>query len=173
MNLKHIEIYVENKCLLQYIYIKVLYFLTMAKKSTTKKKETKAKTKKETDINDIDAMFEDMKDLALNKPEVKVKETKEIIAEEPKTEEIIEEETKVEETIIEEETKIDNVEEENVVVVDDVEKETITEEDLEFLDKISNEGIEDEEEKKPVENKKRKTYEEMFGHTWMGYGFSE
>ena len=106
----------------------------MAKKTTNKK----SKTKKTIDVSNVDAIMEDMKNLALEKPV----------------------EEKVE---IEEKTK-----DENVV-------------DLSFVEKINNgelvvkeDDTKAEEKPKNIENKpKRKSYSEMFGNTWCGYGYTD
>jgi hypothetical protein len=55
------------------------------------------------------------------------------------------------------------------------EKEIENAEDLSFVDEIKEQDITEEEKKEEPkkENKaKRKTYQEMFGHSWMGYGYS-
>ncbi len=208
----------------------------MPKKKTiskTKKNTMKTKTKAVTEyeIKDIDEMIEDLKNLALEKPEDK-KETDGIVvaAEDVKDNEIVNylNESKdnvvisTDENVIftnkeEEETftgplvKCEFDEEGNVVNEDEINaiaKSGIKEENEEESTKEENENeaIEEteigkidnetgtkepiivsseedfdklyrEEEKLIEESKKenkvkRKTYEEMFGNTWMGYGYS-
>ena len=137
----------------------------MAKKTANKK----TKTKKTIDVSNVDAIMEDMKNLALQKP---VEEKVEI---EGKNKEgnVVEDKENVEtqspQNEIEETTTVEqNVEEKN-------------EEDLSFIEKINNGELvikEDdtniEENPKNIENKpKRKSYSEMFGNTWCGYGYTD
>lgn len=137
----------------------------MAKKTTNKK----SKTKKTIDVSNVDAIMEDMKNLALEKP---VEEKLEI-EEKTKDENVVENkenlETQLPQNEIEETTIVEqNVEEKN-------------EEDLSFVEKISNgelvvkeDDTKAEEKPKNIENKpKRKSYSEMFGNTWCGYGYTD
>lgn len=180
----------------------------MAKKKTnSKSKKNAQKVKKDIDIKDIDAMIDDMKQLALANPEEEVKETKSevVVNEDVKQEEIVEylNESKDNVVISSEENVIFTNKEEmesftgplvkaefdedgNLTNEEDIKaiaqgEEPKEEEVIEDLEKLQQEAEEDEmkiddddEEKKPKsENKpKRKTYEEMFGNTWMGYGYS-
>ena len=136
----------------------------MAKKTTNKK----SKAKKTIDVSNVDAIMEDMKNLALQKPV----EEKDEIEEKIKDENVVEDKENVEtqspQNEIEETTIVEqNVEEKN-------------EEDLSFVEKISSGELivkEDdtkiEENPKNIENKpKRKSYSEMFGNTWCGYGYT-
>lgn len=133
-----------------------------------KQKDNKRNPNKKIDVNDVETMFNDMKDLALNKPVIE-EEKQEVIQEEKEiTEEEVKEETKKEE--------VETVESNETEVVE--QKETMVEEDLSFIDSITEEKnvIEEEKTEEKIEekqdNNKRKTYEEMFGYTWMGYGYS-
>lgn len=129
-------------------------------KKTNSKKTKSPKTKKSVDISNIEEIMEDMKELALQKSDEENVETK--IDEEQPTQ------TEQKEII----GDIEPLTNENA-------KDT-NEEDLSFVEKISNGEViinendtEVEEKPKNLENKpKRKTYEEMFGYTWCGYGYS-
>lgn len=136
----------------------------MAKKTTNKK----SKTKKTIDVSNVDAIMEDMKNLALQKPveekvEIEGKIKDENVVEDKENVETQSPQNEIEETTIVEQ----NVEEKN-------------EEDLSFIEKINNGELivkEDdtkiEENPKNIENKpKRKSYSEMFGNTWCGYGYT-
>lgn len=137
----------------------------MTKKTTNKK----SNTKKTIDVSNVDAIMEDMKNLALQKPvEEKVE---------------IEEKTK-DEIVVEDKENIEtqspqNGTEDNAIVEQNVEEKN--EEDLSFIEKINNGELvikEDdtkiEENPKNIENKpKRKSYSEMFGNTWCGYGYTD
>ena len=136
----------------------------MAKKTTNKK----SKTKKTIDVSNVDAIMEDMKNLALQKP----------------VEEKVEIEGKIkDENVVEDKENVDtqspqNEIEETTIVEQNVEEKN--EEDLSFIEKINNGELivkEDdtkiEENPKNIENKpKRKSYSEMFGNTWCGYGYT-
>ena len=128
----------------------------------------KSKTKKTIDVSNVDAIMEDMKNLALQK----LVEEKVEIEGKIKDENVVEDKENVEtqspQNEIEETTMVEqNVEEKN-------------EEDLFFIEKINNGELivkEDdtkiEENPKNIENKpKRKSYSEMFGNTWCGYGYT-
>lgn len=136
----------------------------MAKKTANKK----SKTKKTLDVSNVDAIMEDMKNLALQKPveekvEIEGKIKDENVVEDKENVETQSPQNEIEETTIVEQ----NVEEKN-------------EEDLSFIEKINNGELivkEDdtkiEENPKNIENKpKRKSYSEMFGNTWCGYGYT-
>lgn len=136
----------------------------MAKKTANKN----SKTKKTIDVSNVDAIMEDMKNLALQK----LVEEKVEIEGKIKDENVVEDKENVEtqspQNEIEETTMVEqNVEEKN-------------EEDLFFIEKINNGELivkEDdtkiEENPKNIENKpKRKSYSEMFGNTWCGYGYT-
>lgn len=136
----------------------------MAKKTTNKN----SKTKKTIDVSNVDAIMEDMKNLALQKPVEEKVEIEEKIKDENVTEDKENVETQSPQNEIEETTIVEqNVEEKN-------------EEDLSFIEKINNGELivkEDdtkiEENPKNIENKpKRKSYSEMFGNTWCGYGYT-
>ena len=136
----------------------------MTKKTTNKK----SKAKKTIDVSNVDAIMEDMKNLALQKPveekvEIEGKIKDENVVEDKENVETQSPQNEIEETTIVEQ----NVEEKN-------------EEDLSFIEKINNGELvikEDdtkiEENPKNIENKpKRKSYSEMFGNTWCGYGYT-
>lgn len=158
------------------------------------------KTKKEIDINNTEAILEDMKKIALEKQQEKevVKkddkdEIKETVVEEENCEDIVK--TKEENPTIIGDASEDMIKEKGI---EDVEKneeikdeettentedsvkdepkteETKSEEDLSFIDEVKNTTEEDKKDiydKKP--KRKHKTYEQMFGYSWMGYGISE
>lgn len=126
------------------------------------------KNTKKTEVKDVEAIFNDMKDLALNKP----KEEKKVASEQQLTQ-------SEEKVFVENEENIFPDVEKTTVQTKVEDKVEITEEDLNFVDSVTKQEINIEEEKveekvveQKQENNKRKTYEEMFGHTWMGYGFS-
>jgi len=167
----------------------------MSKKKTSKTKKITTKAKKEIDINDIDAMFEDMKNLAIETPKEeetevvseKVEETSASIPKEEVAEIMLpeadnklayadtpmdEEETNVEPEMVEEaQTEGEKiVEEEPKEVPTEAEK---TEEDLSFVEEIKEEEPEKKEvkEEQKAKPKRKMTYQEMFGGTWRGYGY--
>lgn len=131
----------------------------MAKKTNTKKS-----TKKEVDINDVNSLVEDVKKLALEKPKTEKKET---VTETVKDSKI----DKVEEVVKEQETPTKELKtyEEPVTTVTPNKN---TDEDLSFIDEVKAEEavVEETKQEKP---KRKITYQEMFGGTWMGYGYSE
>lgn len=149
------------------------------KKTSSKSKKTSNKPKKDIDINNIDAMIEDMKNLALEKTTEEEKQMEEVNEEntledvqneETVVTEVVEEQEKNEsEIIIDNETEVELDNEENLGSIDNkvmTEEETFSEEIVEEM----------EEEEPKVETpapkkSKRKTYQEMFGGTWMGYGY--
>lgn len=149
----------------------------MSKKKQTKSQKSK-KVENDIDINNIDAMFEDMKNLVLNSENTT--DTIDNIEEKENVKEasfdtnltngnttLIETETQETNDIVE----MLNETEENgevVLVNEETDVQQIEEQQTEEL--VQEEEIKEEPKK---ENKsKRMTYEEMFGHTWMGYGFS-
>lgn len=149
----------------------------MSKKKQTKSQKSK-KVENDIDINNIDAMFEDMKNLVLNSENIT--DTIDNIEEKENVKEasfdtnltngnttLIETETQETNDIVE----MLNETEENGEVVsvnEETDVQQIEEQQTEEL--VQEEEIKEEPKK---ENKsKRMTYEEMFGHTWMGYGFS-
>lgn len=135
----------------------------MAKKTNTKK-TTKKSTKKEVDINDVNSLVEDVKKLALEKLKTEKKET---VTETVKDSKI----DKVEEVVKEQETPTKELKtyEEPVTTVTPNKN---TDEDLSFIDEVKAEEavVEETKQEKP---KRKITYQEMFGGTWMGYGYSE
>lgn len=149
----------------------------MSKKKQTKSQKSK-KVENDIDINNIDAMFEDMKNLVLKSENTT--DTIDNIEEKENVKEasfdtnltngnttLIETETQETNDIVE----MLNETEENGEVVsvnEETDVQQIEEQQTEEL--VQEEEIKEEPKK---ENKsKRMTYEEMFGHTWMGYGFS-
>lgn len=134
----------------------------MAKKKTTIANKKTAKAKKDAKVNELDNVLEDMKKLALEAP----------------TNDIEEVEKAVQENIN------DNVEDVVSIEIDeDINLENTTE-DLSFIDEIKDnetETNEEEEIKEETENlkeekpkkSKMRTYQEMFGGTWRGYGYDE
>ena len=143
-----------------------------------KKPQKPKKVENDIDINNIDVMFEDMKNLVLNSENTT--DTIDNIEEKENVKEasfdtnltngnttLIETETQETNDIVE----MLNETEENGEVVsvnEETDVQQIEEQQTEEL--VQEEEIKEEPKK---ENKsKRMTYEEMFGHTWMGYGFS-
>lgn len=168
----------------------------MSRKKQTKPQKSK-KVENDIDINNIDAMFEDMKNLVLEKVEEK-EETKDIVAahEDTNDEEIMnytnenkdnvvisdEIKEKTEEEVTKEENENEVIEENKIeeTEIGNIDNEIGTKEPIilnseEDFDKVYEEEKPIEEKKEELKKKnksKRMTYEEMFGHTWMGYGFS-
>lgn len=155
------------------------------KKNTTKTEKTS--TVEKIDVNDTESMFNDMKKLVFEEvqeegettdetEEVSIQDTNET---EEKLSDSVTETTvfdTVEETNVEEtsdavtETVEETVEEENVSKEEDipVEEENIDEviEEMSSLEAVDNYDTE-------TNNKpKRKSYAEMFGYSWMGYGYN-
>jgi len=137
------------------------------------------KVENDIDINNIDAMFEDMKNLVLNNENttdtIDDVEEKENLKESSFDINLIAEKTTLIETEKQETNDIVETLNENEETVDEVV--SINEEDeiQQVEEKQTEELVQEEEikEEPKKENKsKRMTYEEMFGHTWMGYGFS-
>lgn len=163
----------------------------MSRKKQTKPQEPK-KVENDIDINNIDVMFEDMKNLVLEKVEEK-EETKDIVVahEDANDEEIMNKDNvvisdeikeKTEEEVTKEENENEVIEENKIeeTEIGNIDNEIGTKEPIilnseEDFDKvyIEEKPIEEKKEEPKKKNKsKRMTYEEMFGHTWMGYGFS-
>ena len=163
----------------------------MAKKTANKK----SKAKKTIDVSNVDAIMEDMKNLALQKPveeKVEIEEKNETKVEVKCLDDavygtgIVKKPEKVENNIDTDMKDVDivttqspqNEIEETTIVEQNVEEKN--EEDLSFIEKINNGELivkEDdtkiEENPKNIENKpKRKSYSEMFGNTWCGYGYT-
>ena len=152
-----------------------------------KKPQKPKKVENDIDINNIDVMFEDMKNLVLEKVEEK-EETKDIVVahEDANDEEIMNKDNvvisdeikeKTEEEVTKEENENEVIEENKIGNIDNEigTKEPIILNSEEDFDKvyIEEKPIEEKKEEPKKKNKsKRMTYEEMFGHTWMGYGFS-
>ena len=143
----------------------------MAKK-TTNKNISSSKAKKNVDVSNVDAIMEDMKNLALQETEdekvetnvesdvnVDMKDIDIITTQSPtiETENLV----NTEQSMLED---TNNVEEQNLSFVEEINKgEVIVEEDETKI----------EENPKKIENKpKRKSYSEMFGNTWCGYGYT-
>ena len=138
----------------------------MAKK-TTNKKISSSKTKKTVDVSNVDAIMEDMKNLALQETEdekvesdvnVDMKDIDIVTTQSPtiETENLVNtEQSTLEDT--------NNVEEQNLSFVEEINNgEVIIEDETKV-----------EEKPKDIENKpKRKSYTEMFGNTWCGYGYT-
>ena len=138
----------------------------MAKK-TTNKKISSSKTKKTVDVSNVDAIMEDMKNLALQKTEdekvesdvnVDMKDIDIVTTQSPtiETENLV----NTEQSMLED---TNNVEEQNLSFVEEINNgEVIIEDETKV-----------EEKPKDIENKpKRKSYTEMFGNTWCGYGYT-
>lgn len=158
----------------------------MSRKKQTNPQKPK-KVENDIDINNIDVMFEDMKNLVLEKVEEK-EETKDIVVahEDANDEEIMNKDNvvisdeikeKTEEEVTKEENENEVIEENKIeeTEIGNIDNEIGTKEPIilnseEDFDKVY---IEEKKEEPKKKNKsKRMTYEEMFGHTWMGYGFS-
>lgn len=149
------------------------------KKTSSKSKKTSNKPKKDIDINNIDAMIEDMKNLALEKTTEEEKQMEEV-NEENTLEDVQNEETVVTEVVEEQEEN-----ESEIIIDNETEVELDNEENLGSIDNkvmteeetFSEEIVEEMEEEKPKlettapKKPKRKTYQEMFGGSWRGYGY--
>ena len=142
----------------------------MAKK-TTNKKISSSKAKKNVDVSNVDAIMEDMKNLALQETEdekvetnvesdvnVDMKDVDIVTTQSPTTE--TENLVNTEQSMLED---TNNVEEQNLSFVEEINNgEVIIEDETKV-----------EEKPKDIENKpKRKSYSEMFGNTWCGYGYT-
>ena len=150
----------------------------MAKKTTNK-----SKTKKTVDVSNVDAIMEDMKNLALQETEDEKVETN------VESDDIAKQPEKVESDVNVDMKDIDivttqspTIETENLVNTEQSMLEdtnNVEEQNLSFVEEINNgEVIKEDETKveekpKDIENKpKRKSYSEMFGSTWCGYGYT-
>ena len=148
----------------------------MAKKVNTKK-TTKKSAKKEVDINDIDSLVDDVKKLALEKPKTEKKEK--VITETVKDLETDDVKVYLRETIeIEKEAETDDKElklyvEPVTIITHKTTDDKDDDEDLSFIDEVKAEETLTVEEPKEERPKRKITYQEMFGGTWMGYGYSE
>ena len=142
----------------------------MAKKTTNKKTSSPNAKKKEDDSNN-DLIMEDMKNLALQETEDEKVETN------------VESDVNVDMKDIDiVTTQLPTIETENLVNTEQSMLEdtnNVEEQNLSFVEEINNGEviIEDdtkvEEKPKDIENKpKRKSYTEMFGNTWCGYGYT-
>lgn len=160
-------------------------------KKTTNKKINSSKTKKTVDVSDVEAIMEDMKNLALQKPEEMV-ETKakgkcldDVVygnGAAKKTEKVesdVNTDMKTVEMVATQspQSEIENVGSTEQSISKDANN--IEEQNLSFIEEINNGEIivEDkakvEEKPKDIENKpKHKSYSEMFGNTWCGYGYT-
>lgn len=162
----------------------------MAKKTTTKKINS-SKTKKTVDVANVEAIMEDMKNLALQKPEemVKTKAKEKCLDDVVYGNEIAKKTEEVESDVNTDMKDVDMVatqspqsEIENVRSTEQLiskDANNIEEQNLSFIEEINNGEIivEDEakveEKPKDIENKpKHKSYSEMFGNTWCGYGYT-
>lgn len=150
----------------------------MSRKKQTKPQKPK-KVENDIDINNIDAMFEDMKNLVLNNENttdtIDDVEEKENLKELSFDINLIAENTTLIETEKQETNDIVETLNENEETVDEVVSVNEEDEIQQVEEKQTEELVQEEEikEEPKKENKsKRMTYEEMFGHTWMGYGFS-
>lgn len=171
------------------------------KKQSKVKKSKKATPINDIDINDIDSMFEDMKKLVMKsesdeKQEVEEENAESVLQEETVTVIPFEEGndtftvssaeiTTVTEDKTEDKVEVIEADIENHDIVAD--EETMDFHDIDVIGDVTDDEVKKEEavniEEETVEKKveepnkenkpKRKTYQEMFGHTWMGYGFSD
>ena len=136
-------------------------------KKTTNKKISSSKAKKTVDVSNVDAIMEDMKNLALQETEdekvesdvnVDMKDIDIVTTQSPtiETENLV----NTEQSMLED---TNNVEEQNLSFVEEINNgEVIIEDETKV-----------EEKPKDIENKpKRKSYTEMFGNTWCGYGYT-
>jgi hypothetical protein len=167
----------------------------MSRKKLSKAKKVSTNPKKEVDINDIDAMLEDMKNLAMDKPLEEEEKTEtenivqptevttnEVTTNEVATDEVVEDNVEeTEESFNKIDLGMDNFELNNDI--DD--NETLENIQIVFNQQLSENTIEetveneDEEKEIIIEEKeeqekpkpKKKSYQEMFGGTWMGYGY--
>lgn len=162
----------------------------MAKKTTTKKINS-SKTNKTVDVANVEAIMEDMKNLALQKPEemVKTKAKGKCLDDVVYGNEIAKKTEEVESDVNTDMKDVDMVatqspqsEIENVRSTEQLiskDANNIEEQNLSFIEEINNGEVivEDEakveEKPKDIENKpKHKSYSEMFGNTWCGYGYT-
>lgn len=101
----------------------------------------------------------------------------ETLTDEETTTEVQEEIEEVVETTENEEAKQEENQEneENEIIIDDSSNEDIDKlkEELDKEEEQKEQETKQQEEEKPKENKRRRmTYEEVFGHRWMGYGYT-
>ena len=157
----------------------------MAKKTTNKK------TNKTVDVANVEAIMEDMKNLALQKPEEMI-ETKAkgkclddvvygngVAKKSEEVESDVNTDMKDVDMVATQspQSEIENVRSTEQLISKDANN--IEEQNLSFIEEINNGEIivEDEakveEKPKDIENKpKHKSYSEMFGNTWCGYGYT-
>ena len=157
----------------------------MAKKTTNKK------TNKTVDVANVEAIMEDMKNLALQKPEAMI-ETKAkgkclddvvygngVAKKSEEVESDVNTDMKDVDMVATQspQSEIENVRSTEQLISKDANN--IEEQNLSFIEEINNGEVivEDEakveEKPKDIENKpKHKSYSEMFGNTWCGYGYT-
>lgn len=140
------------------------------------KKTSKSRQKKTIDVSNVDAVMEEVKKLALQKQvdDVNVKEDKTDVKDE-KDEGVLVKSVEEEKNTQEQITDIDEKITEEVIPVkeDNNEDVSFVEEITSGIDSFDSSNTETVEEPQNFENKpKRKTYDEMFGNTWCGYGYT-
>ena len=156
----------------------------MAKKTTNKK------TNKTVDVANVEAIMEDMKNLALQKPEemVETKAKGKCLDDVVYGNGVVKKSEEVESDVTDmkdvdmvatqsPQSEIENVGSTEQSISKDANN--IEEQNLSFIEEINNGEVivEDEakveEKPKDIENKpKHKSYSEMFGNTWCGYGYT-
>lgn len=140
------------------------------------KKASKSRQKKTIDVSNVDAVMEEVKKLALQKQvdDINVKEDKTDVKNE-KDEGVFVKSVEEEKNTQEQITDIDEKITEEVIPVkeDNNEDVSFVEEITNGIDSFDSSNTETVEEPQNFENKpKRKTYDEMFGNTWCGYGYT-
>lgn len=140
------------------------------------KKASKSRQKKTIDVSNVDAVMEEVKKLALQKQvdDVNVKEDKTDVKNE-KDEGVLVKSVEEEKNTQEQITDIDEKITEEVIPVEEDNNEDVSfvEEITSGIDSFDSSNTETVEESQNFENKpKRKTYDEMFGNTWCGYGYT-
>ena len=140
------------------------------------KKTSKSRQKKTIDVSNVDAVMEEVKKLALQKQvdDVNVKEDKTDVKNE-KDEGVLVKSVEEEKNTQEQITDIDEKITEEVIPVEEDNNEDVSfvEEITSGIDSFDSSNTETVEEPQNFENKpKRKTYDEMFGNTWCGYGYT-
>lgn len=140
------------------------------------KKTSKSRQKKTIDVSNVDAVMEEVKKLALQKQvdDVNVKEDKTDVKNE-KDEGVLVKSVEEEKNAQEQITDIDEKITEEVIPVEEDNNEDVSfvEEITSGIDSFDSSNTETVEEPQNFENKpKRKTYDEMFGNTWCGYGYT-
>lgn len=140
------------------------------------KKTSKSRQKKTIDVSNVDAVMEEVKKLALQKQvdDVNVKEGKTDVKDE-KDEGVLVKSVEEEKNAQEQITDIDEKITEEVIPVEEDNNEDVSfvEEITSGIDSFDSSNTETVEESQNFENKpKRKTYDEMFGNTWCGYGYT-